>query len=66
MSASALVVTIGRAGLDDGVRDRPGVTLLSERGDDSGKLALARSRDHIGRARAVAPHAHVERTFEPE
>ena len=52
--------------LDDGARDGAGVALLAQRGDDGGELALAGARDDVGRARAGAPHAHVERAVEAE
>ena len=39
---------------------------FSQGGDDGGEVALAGARDDIGRARTVAPHAHVERPVEPE
>ena len=42
------------------------MTLLAENENDIGEIALARPGDHIGRARAVAAHAHVERSVEAE
>ena len=55
-----------RARPDDRARDRTRVALFAQRGDDGGEIALAGARDDVGRARAVAPHAHVERAVEPE
>ena len=52
--------------LDDGARHRAGVALFAERRDDDGEIAFARARDHVGGARTVSPHAHVERAVEPE
>ena len=54
------------AGLGDGARDAARMTLLAENENDIGEIALARAGDHIGRARAVAAHAHVERSVEAE
>ena len=42
------------------------MALLAESEDDIGEIALARRVDDIGRARAVAAHAHVERPVEAE
>ncbi len=68
MSASARVVRIGAfgAGADDGARDRAGMPLLAERSDDGGEVALGGLRHHVGGARPVAAHAHVERAVEAE
>ncbi len=40
--------------------------LLAERRDDRRKIALGGARHHVGRARAGAAHAHVERTVQAE
>ena len=55
------------AGRDDGAcatrrakRSSPSVAMIA------GEIALGGVRDHIGGARSVAAHAHVERTVEPE
>ena len=68
ISASARVVADRRvvARRDDGARDGARMALLAERRDDRREIALGRRGHHIGRARAVAAHAHVERTVEPE
>ena len=68
MSASARVVAIGasRRAAHDRARHRAGVALLAERRDDGGKIALGGVRHHVGGARPVAAHAHVERTVETE
>ena len=54
------------ARLDDGARDAARVALLAEDENDIGEIAFARAGDHIGRARALAAHAHVERPVEAE
>src|SRR5215831_17039594 len=54
------------AGFDNRARDRPRMPLLAERGDDGGEIAFAGASDDVSRARAVAPHPHVERAVEPE
>ena len=68
MSASALVVAIGACARarDDGAGDRARMALLAELEDDVGEIALGRLCHHVGGARAVAAHAHVERPVEPE
>ena len=53
-AASARALTMARA---IGARE----ALLAERRDDGGKIALGRRVDHVGGARPVAAHAHVER-----
>ena len=45
---------------------RARMALLAELEDDVGEIALGRLRHHVGGARAVAAHAHVERAVEPE
>ncbi len=57
MSASRPVVRIGVGGArpDDGAGDRAGMAFLAEPEDDVGERALRRRRDHVGRARSVAP-----------
>src|SRR3984957_16263038 len=40
------------------------MTLFAQNCDDESKVALSRARDDVGRARAVAAHAHVERPIE--
>ncbi len=55
-----------RARLDDGAGDGARMTLLAEQENDIGEIALARAGDDIGRARALAAHAHVERPVEAE
>ena len=50
----------------DGAGDRAGMALLAERRDDGGEIALGGARHHVGGARPVAAHAHVERTVEAE
>ena len=68
MSASARVVRIGRfgAGADNGAGDGAGMTLLAERSDDGGEIALGRMRHHVGCARSGVAHAHVERPIQAE
>ena len=48
------------------MRHQAGETLLAQRGDDSGQIALGSVRDHVGGAWPLAAHAHVERAVEPE
>ena len=68
MSASARVVRIGAslraATMARATRAR--MPLLAELEDDVGEIALRGLRHHVGGARAVAAHAHVERAVEPE
>ena len=68
MSASALVLSIGAslARRDDGAGDRAGMPLLAKLEDDVGEIALGCPRHHIGGARPLAAHPHVERPVEPE
>ncbi len=40
--------------------------LLAEDVDDVGEIGLRGLGDHIGRARSILPHPHVERTAEPK
>ncbi len=54
------------ARLHDRPRDRPRETLLAERGDDGGKIAVGGGVDEIGGAKTLAAHAHVERTVVAE
>ena len=42
------------------------MALLAEDKNDIGEIAFARAGDHIGRVRALAAHAHVERPVETE
>ena len=51
---------------NNGAGNGAGVTLFAQRGDDGSKVALGGVRDHIGRTRPVAAHAHVERAVEAE
>ena len=51
---------------NNGAGNGAGVTLFAQRGDDGSKVALGGVRDHIGRTRPAAAHAHVERAVEPE
>ena len=50
--------------LDDRARHRAGVPLFAESRDDRGEIAFARTRNDCGSARAIVPHAHIERTVE--
>ena len=54
------------ARLDDGAGDGARMALFAENENDVGKIALACSGDHIGRARTLPAHAHVERPVEAE
>ena len=54
------------AGGDDGAGDAARMALLAELEDDVGEIALGGLRHHVGRARPVAAHTHVERPVEPE
>jgi hypothetical protein len=49
------------AAADDGAGDRSGALLLAIAEEDVGELRLVQLVDQIGRARALAAHAHVER-----
>ncbi len=51
---------------DDRPRDRPGMTFFAQNGDNRGEVALAAARNDICSARAIPPHAHIERAVEPE
>ena len=42
------------------------MALLSQRDNDGGEIAFARERHDVGRARTFPPHAHVERSVQPE
>ena len=68
MSASARVVVIGASARasHDRARDVAGEALLAERRDDLREVALGGRIDQIGRARARAAHAHVERAVVAE
>ena len=68
MSASAAVVAIGavRALADDGAGNGARMPLLAENEDDVGEIAFAGVRDDVGGARALGPHAHVERAVVAE
>src|SRR5580693_2624707 len=52
------------ARLDDGACNSAGMTLFAQCRDDEPELALTGARDDVGCARAVASHAHVERSVE--
>ena len=54
------------AGGDDGARDAARMALLAELEDDVGQIALGCLRHHVGGARPLGAHAHVERAVEPE
>src|SRR5262249_45534320 len=47
-------------------RDRAGVPLLPEDGDDRREIAFARTRDDVGGAWSIVPHAHIKGAVEPE
>ena len=59
-------MALGATRLDDGAGDGARMALLAENENDVGEIALARRVDHVGRARPLAAHAHVERPVEAE
>src|SRR5690606_35891307 len=55
-----------RAALLDHAGDAAGMALLAIEAEDAGKIARLEAVDHVGRARTLALHAHVERAVVTE
>jgi hypothetical protein len=57
---------LARALRHDRARDRARVAFLAQRADDECKVAFGRLGHHVGGARPVAPHPHVQRSVQAE